>query len=159
MAIYRLTPRQPMHRWSVTTAVLLALSGAACSGADSADPLIATECTELIRIAAAADNVFEVGTSVDDLGSVLYLQDHASTHEASLDAYAGRVPDTVREDIETLQTLYAGYADSVERQGLTSGKTPTYSQVERVKDATSIEENVVDSSSRRVSAWARTNCG
>jgi hypothetical protein len=145
--------------WIPTTAVLLALSGVACSGAESDDALTAKECIELGQIAGAADSLFEEGTSVEDLGSAYYLKAHASTNEARLDEYADRVLDNVHEDVETLRTLYADYADSVAAMGLTTGKTPSPSQVESIRDSASIDDYAVDGVAGRVSAWARTNCG
>lgn len=144
-------------RLTIAILLLLALSAAACGG-NSSSPLNATECTELNQIAGAAIPLFDEGTSVEDLGSALYLRDHASGNRAALESYAERVPESIREDVRILENLYAEYAaavQNVEGRELRQGA----GEVDSIREARSAPETVIDASSARVSAWTRTNCG
>jgi hypothetical protein len=109
-----------MRLWTIAIPLFLALSACACGA--STDQLTAEECDQLRGLAYLAGpngfeedgGLFAVGTSVEDLGDALYLQDEASEHRAALDSFAERVPERIRADVQALKELFADWARAVE---------------------------------------------
>jgi hypothetical protein len=167
-------------RWlAIGVAVLgLALVGAGCGGGDDEatgdDTAIVTETTDTDSLETTDDT----STDTADLSEILddedclalasagaaFAQAFSGTGDSSgsteeLQELASKVPDEIREDVQTLAQALAGYAEKLQDIGVEAGATPTAEQVQQLQAAiASFDQQELTAASNRIEAWTQKNC-
>ena len=73
--------------------------------------------------------------------------------------YAGKVPDDIRDDVQTLATAYGAYIDDLKDLGLQPGQVPSADQIQALDAASkTLGDSDVQAASDRLSAWTTANC-
>jgi ABC-type glycerol-3-phosphate transport system substrate-binding protein len=81
----------------------------------------------------------------------------ADTEELS--ELAGKVPDEIQADVQTLADAFGEYAAKLQDIGIEAGATPSPEQVQELQAAiASLDQQELTAASQRVQAWATENC-
>jgi hypothetical protein len=122
-------------------------SGSTTGSPDLSKVLGDKDCLALASVGATIAQAYAGGAGSSDGGS------------AELQALAGKVPDEIKADVETLAKWYADYGAKIKSIGITSGQTPTADQLQQLQSAlASFDEKKLTAASDRISAWANKNC-
>ena len=74
-------------------------------------------------------------------------------------ALAEKVPDEIREDVETVAAAYSQYIDVIQDVGIEPGEIPTAEQAQQLQDALqNVGEADVTAAGERLSVWTTENC-
>jgi hypothetical protein len=167
-------------RWlAIVVAVLgLALVGAGCGGGDDEaagdDTTIVTETTDTDALETTDDTT----TDDADLSAILddedclalasagaaFAQAFSGTADseesrAALDDLASKVPDEIKDDVQTLGQALAAYAEKLKDIGLEAGATPSPEQLQALNAAiASFDQQELTAASNRIEAWTQKNC-
>jgi hypothetical protein len=122
-------------------------SGSTTSAPDLSKVLGDKDCLALASVGATIAQAYAGGAGTSDASS------------SQLEALAGKVPDEIKADVETLAKWYADYGSKIKAIGLTPGQTPTADQLQQLQSAlASFDEKKLTAASNRISAWANKNC-
>lgn len=170
-----------MPRAFLGIVAVLAVLAAGCGGGSSSTTTTVTETTAQETTTQETTTTEAAGTTTGspDLSKVLGDKDclalasigatiaqayagGAGTSDGSsseLEALAGKVPDEIRGDVQTLAKWYADYGAKIKAIGITPGQTPTADQLQQLQSAlASFDEKKLTAASDRISAWANKNC-
>lgn len=119
-------------------------------GTDAAFDWASEDCQSLIQAYAglsaavgAASGGQDVSGNIEEFGE-----------------YVEKVPDEIREDVETLASAYGTFIDELKDLGFEPGQVPSADQIQALEEASkSIGSPEVQAASERLSAWTTENCG
>ena len=165
-------------RWLSILVLALALVAAGCGGDDESSASGDTTVEET----TTTDTTTEETTTEDDgsasgdfdfadedcqalLGvgaTIAAAFSAAGGSEASTDELqelAGKVPDEIKADVETLAAAFSEYAAKLQDVGIEAGATPTAEQVQELQAAVaSLDQEELTAASQRIETWATENC-
>lgn len=73
--------------------------------------------------------------------------------------YADKVPDEIRDDVQTLATAYGAFVDELKDLGLQPGQVPSADQIQALDAASkTLGESDVQAAADRLSTWTTANC-
>ncbi len=73
--------------------------------------------------------------------------------------YADKVPEEIRDDVQTLATAYGAFVDELKDLGLQPGQVPSGDQIQALDAASkSLGDSDVQAASERLNAWTTANC-
>ena len=73
--------------------------------------------------------------------------------------YADKVPDEIRDDVQTLATAYGEFSTQMKDLGLKPGEVPNADQIQALEAASkSLGDSDVQAASDRLTAWTTANC-
>jgi len=73
--------------------------------------------------------------------------------------YADKVPEEIRDDVQTLATAYGAFLDELKDLGLQPGQIPSGDQIQALDAASkSLGDSDVQAASDRLSTWTTANC-
>jgi hypothetical protein len=164
-------------RWLSILVVALAFVAAGCGGGD--DESAATDETAIEETTTSEDTTSEeTSTDTTDLSGVLADEDCLALagvgatiasafagaggdteSTAKLEQLAEKVPDEIKDDVQTLAAAFAEYADKLQEIGIEPGATPTADQLQQLQGAiASLDQEELTAASNRIEAWAKENC-
>ena len=74
-------------------------------------------------------------------------------------AYAEKVPEEIRADVETIAAAYGTFVDELEGLGFTPGEVPDAGQIQALTEASeSLGTAEVAAAGERLNAWTTENC-
>lgn len=72
---------------------------------------------------------------------------------------AEKVPDEIREDVQTVAAAYTQYIDVIQEAGIEPGTVPTAEQAQQLQEALQdVGDADVTAAGERLSAWTTENC-
>jgi hypothetical protein len=170
-------------RWLSILVVALALVAAGCGGGDDESSAVDETTVEETTTEETTTEETTTETSEGDtdgafawasedcqslvqayaglsaaVGAASGGQDVSGDIEAFGD-YVEKVPDEIREDVETLASAYGTFVDEMKDLGLEPGEIPSGDQIQALEEASkSIGSPEVQAASERLNTWTTENC-
>jgi ABC-type glycerol-3-phosphate transport system substrate-binding protein len=167
-----------MVRWLALLVAALALVAVGCGGSDdessAADETTVTETTTTTSDETSSDDLDSFDFADEDCQALVaaYVSLSGALAGASgggssdfadeieeFTELAEKVPDEIREDVETVAAAYSQYIDVIQDAGIEPGEIPTAEQAQQLQNALqSVGEADVTAAGERLSAWTTENC-
>lgn len=166
-------------RWLSILVVALALVAAGCGGSDGETAAsdettveetltdettigeTATEETGETDAAGILDDedclaLMSIGMSI---GAALAGTTDGIASTDELQELAGKVPEEIKADVETVVPAYVAFLAELEEIGLEAGATPSAEQAQRLQAATAaLSTEEVAAASQRLETWSKEHC-
>jgi hypothetical protein len=132
-----------------TTGTTTTSSDTTTSGSATTPNFASGKCKNLAEAAQ------KIGQDMSASSASGNLQDVAQEFQKFVDI----VPSEIKSDVQTLADAFSKYADALKGVDLTSGKTPSAADLQKVQSALkSMDVQKVQTAEQHLEAWTQQNC-